>query len=125
MRRAKSIMMVISCTPAIFAAPAVTSHKDIESLLQSRCQSCHRPGEIGPMPLMNYQQVRPWAAAIREAVLSKKMPPWFADGRAHQQYNDDPSLTGAELATIENWVASGAPEGNLKDAPAPRQFVGG
>jgi hypothetical protein len=48
-------------------------------VLQKNCQTCHRPGEIGPMPLLTYEGVRPWAKAIKAAVLSKKMPPWFAD----------------------------------------------
>jgi len=110
----------------VFAAPApVTFHKDVEPVLQEHCQSCHRPGEIGPMPLLTYQDTRKWAAAIKEAVALKKMPPWFADPSAHQAYRDDNSLSAAEALTIRNWVEGGAPEGNPKDAPAPRTFVEG
>jgi hypothetical protein len=110
----------------IFAAPApVTFHKDVEPVLQEHCQSCHRPGEIGPMPLLTYQDTRKWAAAIKEAVALKKMPPWFADPSAHQTYRDDNSLSAAEALTIRNWVEGGAPEGNPKDAPLPEAFVEG
>src|SRR5437588_2144862 len=56
-----------------------TFHKDIEPIFQARCQSCHRPGEVAPMPLLSYQDARPWAKAIRAAVLSGKMPPWTPD----------------------------------------------
>src|SRR4051812_24924764 len=60
----------------LLAAPDPTFTKDVLPILQARCQECHRPGEIGPMPLLNYQQARPWAAAIKESVRLRKMPPW-------------------------------------------------
>ncbi|PYV35024.1 MAG: thiol-disulfide isomerase, partial [Acidobacteria bacterium] len=57
----------------------VTFHKDVLPILQHRCQSCHRPGEVAPMSLLTYEESRPWAKAIRAAVVQRKMPPWFAD----------------------------------------------
>jgi len=60
-------------------ASAPTFSKDVLPILQKNCQSCHRPGEIGPMPLLTYEQARPYARAIKRATESKKMPPWFAD----------------------------------------------
>src|SRR5258708_8896248 len=57
----------------------VTFHKDVAPILQKQCQNCHRPGEVGPMSLLTYKEARPWAKAMSEAVLTKKMPPWFAD----------------------------------------------
>ena len=77
------------------------------------------------MSLLTYQDTRKWAAAIKEAVALKKMPPWFADPSAHQTYRDDNSLSPAEAQTIKDWVNSGAPEGNAKDAPATKKFVDG
>ena len=62
-------------------ATKVTYNKDVLPILEKNCQSCHRPGEIGPMPFLTYEGVRPWAKAIKEAVLTRKMPPWFADPR--------------------------------------------
>jgi hypothetical protein len=85
-------------------------YSDILPILQQRCQNCHRPGEIGPMPLTNYREVRPWAAAIREAVKLRKMPPWFADPR-YGEFANDPRLNPDQIATIEAWVKAGAPEG--------------
>jgi hypothetical protein len=105
------------------SAPA-TFHKDVEPLLQAHCQTCHRPGEIGPMSLLTYQDTRKWAKAIRAAVLSRKMPPWFADSSV-QHYGNDMSLSAAELETIKSWVDAGAPEGDAAEAPAPRQFLEG
>ena len=59
----------------------ITFHRDVVPVLQKNCQTCHRPGDIGPMPLLTYEQTRPWAKAIRAAVSSKTMPPWHADRR--------------------------------------------
>src|ERR1700738_2418990 len=78
---------------------AATFHKDVLPILQKRCQGCHRPGEVAPMPLMTYQDARPWAKAIRQAVLTRKMPPWFADPH-FGKFANDPTLSRAEMDTI-------------------------
>ena len=57
----------------------VTFHRDVEKIVQERCQECHRAGEIAPFSLMSYQDARPWAKAMKADILTKKMPPWFAD----------------------------------------------
>ena len=62
-----------------FAAESATFNKDVLPILQKNCQSCHRPGQIAPMSLLTYENVRPWAKAMKVAVVSRKMPPWFAD----------------------------------------------
>ena len=109
---------------ATTAAGPVTFHKDVLPILQKRCQDCHRPGEAVPMALIRYQESRPWAKAMKQAVLSKKMPPWFADPN-YGHFANDRTLSQAEIDTLVAWVDAGAPEGNPKDAPAPRQFVEG
>jgi hypothetical protein len=109
--------------PASFREP-VTFEADVLPLLQKHCQSCHMPGEIGPMPLLAYQQVRPWAKAIRESVLQKKMPPWFADSQ-HGQFSNDRSLTQAEIDTFVAWVDSGAKQGEPQQGLQPRRFQPG
>jgi hypothetical protein len=106
------------------AAPAPSFHKDVEPILQRRCQSCHRTGEAAPMPLISYGDVRPWAKAIRGALLSGKMPPWSPDPQ-YGKFSNDLSLTTDEKATIVRWVESGAPEGKRTDAPKPRVFADG
>ena len=101
-----------------------TYSKDIAPILNKSCVSCHRPGEIAPMSLMNYKEVRPWAKAIREQVVSRVMPPWFADPR-YGEFSNDCRLTESELATIKAWVEAGAPEGDRKDLPPPPRFTEG
>ena len=96
-------------------------YRDIVPILQDHCQSCHRPGEVAPMPLVTYEQTRPWAPAIAKAVQSKMMPPWFADPRFGHFLND-PSLTELQVETVLAWVKAGTPAGSPRDAPAPRQW---
>ena len=100
----------------------VTFHKDALPILQKNCQSCHRPGQIGPMSLMSYKEARPWTKAIKAAVLQKKMPPWFADPK-YGHFNNDRSLKPAEIETLVAWADTGALEGDPKDAPAPIQWA--
>jgi Copper type II ascorbate-dependent monooxygenase, C-terminal domain len=101
------------------AAPSF--YKDVLPVLQERCQNCHRPNEPAPMALITYKQTRPWAEKIAAAVESKMMPPWFADPR-YGHFSNDPSLTAEQIATIIAWVNAGAPEGNVADAPPPRNW---
>jgi hypothetical protein len=104
------------------AAPGATPtfSKDVAPLLQRSCQRCHRPGSIGPMPLLTYEDARPWARAIRSQVVNRIMPPWHIDRTVGiQKFLDDPSLTEAEISTIARWVDGGAPRGNPADMPPP------
>jgi hypothetical protein len=122
--------LVSACAAAAVAlasaapARAQTFTKDVLPILQQNCQGCHRPGEIGPMPLLSYEQARPYARAIKTATQSKKMPPWFADSSV-QHYANDMSLSAADINTLAAWADAGAPEGDPKDAPAARTFVDG
>ena len=116
-------LMILSCGLAAGAAmPTFT--KDVAPILQARCQECHRPGEAGPFPLMTYEQVRPWAKAMKTAVLQRKMPPWFADPR-YGKFSNDHSLKQAEIDTLVAWADGGARQGDKQDLPAPRQFAEG
>src|SRR5213593_257692 len=101
--------------------PSVTFNKDVLPILQKNCQTCHRPGQIGPFSMLSYREARPWAKAIKAAVISRTMPPWFADPR-YGHFINDRSLKQAEIDTIAAWVDSGAAEGNAKDAPTPVQW---
>ena len=105
-------------------AGPVTFTKDIAPILQRSCQNCHRAGELAPMPLGTYQEVRPWARSIKAKVASRAMPPWHVDQTIGiQQFKDDPALSDREIETIVKWVDAGAPQGNPADLPAPRQFA--
>ena len=71
--------------------PTVTFNKDVLPILQKNCQTCHRPGQIGPFSMLSYKETRPWAKAIKAAVGSRTMPPWFADPR-YGHFTNDRSL---------------------------------
>ena len=101
-----------------------TFYRDVLPVLEEHCQTCHRPGEIGPMPLVTYDEVRPNARAIAEAVRRRKMPPWFADRRAGRFLND-PSLTAQEIETVVSWADAGGPAGARDTAPSPRNWTQG
>jgi len=102
----------------------VTFNKDVLPILQKNCQGCHRPGEIGPMSLLSYTEARPWAKAIKVAVSSKKMPPWFADPQ-YGHFANDRTLSAADLNTLVAWADNGAPEGDANDKPVPLTFRDG
>jgi hypothetical protein len=106
------------------AAAAPTYSKDVAPILFNSCTSCHRVGEIAPMSLMNYKEVRPWARAIAAKVADGTMPPWHADP-AHGKFVNARTLGEKQKTTIAKWVAAGAPEGDPKDLPAPPAYVDG
>ena len=108
----------------VSTSSALTFHKDVEPILQKNCQTCHRPGQIAPMSFLTYQNVRPWAKAMKTAVATRKMPPWFADER-YGPYLNDRSLKQSDIDIIAKWADSGAPEGDPKDAPAAVQWPEG
>jgi mono/diheme cytochrome c family protein len=104
-------------------ADAITYTKHIAPIVQRSCQSCHRPGTNAPMSLMTYEDVRPWARAIKTRVMNRIMPPWHIERNVGiQQFKDDPSLSDAEIATIAAWSDAGAPRGNPADLPPPAVF---
>jgi len=123
----RGAVLTIAVAAIAAAAPSstgVTYYKDVAPVIQSRCQECHRPGEIGPMSFMSYDEVRPWAKAIKTAIVTKKMPPWSADPH-FGKFSNDRSLSQAEADTLVAWVDGGSPAGNPKDAPKPREYYQG
>src|SRR6266508_3110149 len=116
---------VWTATPAAQeTAKAVTFHKDVLPVLQKNCQTCHRPGQIGPFSMLTYKDTRPWAKAIKQAVVARVMPPWFADPK-FGHFNNDRSLKQREIDTIAAWVDNGAPEGDPAAAPRPIEWPEG
>jgi hypothetical protein len=105
-------------------AYSATFSKDVAPIFFSRCGGCHRPNDVAPMSLLDYKSARPWAKAIREAVLARKMPPWFADPR-WGSFANDPRLSSHEIETIQAWVDAGAPEGDPRDLPPAPVFIEG
>jgi len=98
----------------------VTFNKDILPILQRNCQTCHRPGQVAPMSFLTYQSTRPWAKAMKAAVVTEKMPPWFADPK-YGHFANDRRLSADELATISAWADAGAPEGEARNLTQANQ----
>jgi mono/diheme cytochrome c family protein len=92
-----------------------TFNADVAPILYENCAVCHRAGQVAPMTLTSYAEVRPWARAIKGKVISREMPPWFADPR-YGNFQDVPTLSQAEIDTIAAWADGGAPQGA---GPAP------
>src|SRR6266576_4271217 len=108
------VLLATAAVAAPSSSSSVTFNKDVLPVLQKQCQICHRPGEVAPMSFLTYKDTRPWAKAIKAAVLTKKMPPWFADASVGH-FSNERRLTEAELNTIVKWVDAGAVEGDEKD----------
>jgi len=102
----------------------VTYSNQISRLLQKRCVECHRKGEIAPFELTDYKEVAGWAEMMQEVVDENRMPPWHASEK-HGDFDNDRRMTAAEKQLIRDWVAAGAPEGDPKNLPQPRQFTSG
>jgi hypothetical protein len=102
---------------------AITFTKDIAPIFQEKCQACHRTDSIAPMSLVTYEETRPWAKAIRERIITRQMPPWHIDKTVGiQKFKNDRSLSDAQIDTIVKWVDAGAPKGDDKDMPSPKQW---
>ncbi len=95
----------------------VTYNRDVAPILNKNCVVCHRPNDIAPMSLMTYKDTRPWARAIREAVVQRKMPPWHADPKVGDFIND-PRLSDQDIATIDAWVRTGTRGGRSQGSSA-------
>ncbi len=124
------IAIVLFGATAFAADSPVTFNKDVLPILQQKCQTCHRPGEIGPMSFLTYESTRPWAKAIKAAVSLRKMPPWFADSR-FGHFANEKRLSDSEIQTLVSWVDSNAPEGDAEgqagaaDVPGRMEYTAG
>ena len=119
----------VSATGQADATSPVTFTKDIAPILQRSCQNCHQPNSVAPMSLITYEEVRPWARAIKVRTslgpVADVMPPWYIEKDVGvQHYLFDPSLSDEELDKITRWVDNGAPRGNPADLPPSRPLGG-
>jgi mono/diheme cytochrome c family protein len=106
------------------SSAAITFNRDILPILQKNCQQCHRPGEVAPMSFLTYKDARPWAKAMKTAVVTGKMPPWFADPK-YGHFANNPTLSVKDVDALVTWADNGAPEGDAKDKPVPATFQDG
>ena len=100
----------------------ITWSKEISRIALTRCAGCHAPGGAAPMPLTTFEQARPWAKAIRDAVVTRRMPPWPA-APGFGDFQNDPSLSQFEISLVAAWAGGGTPEGNRRDLPADKRRV--
>lgn len=103
---------------------APTFNKEVVRIFQKHCQTCHHPGDIAPFSLIAYKDARPWAQAIREQVILRKMPPWKPQPGCGD-FKDARRLSNDEIQILTAWVDGGAPEGSASDLPEPLQFPDG
>jgi hypothetical protein len=131
-------LALIACFIAIAIAHAFertssqttpTFYRDVLPILQQHCQTCHRPGEIAPVPFTTYEETKPFARSIRERVRARQMPPWFVDPTFTRtstiHFINDPSLTDKEIETLSVWADAHAPAGNPAEAPPPPHWTEG
>jgi peroxiredoxin len=102
----------------------VTYHRDVAPILQERCQSCHRPGQVAPFSLLSYSDAKSWATEIKEFSATRQMPPWKAEP-GHGEFRDVRRMTDAEIATLATWADTGAPEGDPKTGPVAKNWGDG
>jgi peroxiredoxin len=119
---------VAGCIIARAAAPksqgGITYAKQVSRVLQRKCQECHRPGQVGPMPLVSYEDATAWAETIKEVIQQERMPPWYADPR-YGKFTNDRHLSSEDRATLLTWIEDGMPKGDEKDLPPPASFPEG
>jgi mono/diheme cytochrome c family protein len=127
MKWAAAIVLAASATafaPSALAHDVITTKitfdREIIRIIYSRCASCHRDGGSA-FSLTDYQHARPWAKAIQEEVLERRMPPWGAV-KGFGDFRNDQALTPEQIEVIADWVEGGAPEGEEKDLPPPPKF---
>jgi hypothetical protein len=121
-----ALVFVVLFSTGMDAQMDVTFTKDVAPILQQKCEGCHRAGQMAPMPLATYEEVRPWARSIKSKVLTRKMPPWHIDKTVGiQRFVNDISLSDSQIDTIVRWVDSGAPRGDLADLPPQREWPSG
>jgi hypothetical protein len=125
MRRTVAVCWVLAwasgLTPSHAAGP--TYHKEVVRVLQAHCQDCHRPGQVAPFALLDYEQARKRAGDLAHVTGERRMPPWPASADFGGPFRDQRVLSDPEIATLRDWAAAGAPEGDPADAPPPRAFA--
>ena len=127
MKRVLYLLSAALLSPAMASAADApktpTFTKDIAPIFQEKCEACHRPDSMAPMSLVTYAETRPWVRSIKARVADRQMPPWQIDRSVGiQKFKNDRSLTDEQIALITRWADAGAPQGDPKDMPAPKQW---
>lgn len=123
-RLSNTLMVVVFLFTGVVASPEDSSpaySSEISWIFAEHCVECHRPGQVAPMSLLTYAEVRPWAKAIRQSVATRRMPPFGANGPIGR-FEADPRLSNDEIQTILRWVDSGSRKGDPSDLPPARTW---
>ena len=105
-------------------APEVTFCKQVSRILNQHCVECHRPGEIGPFSLTDYDEITGWGDTILDTIDSGRMPPWNANP-AHGQFRNSRLMPDSDKQTLRDWVKAGMPYGEKSELPPPREYPSG
>jgi mono/diheme cytochrome c family protein len=117
-------LLVPADAPARAEDTVVTFSKQIAPILLRNCAPCHRPGQSAPFPLLTYADAKKHASDIAKVTAMRYMPPWLpAEGFG--EFAGERHLTEVEIKLIQQWVASGATEGNRTDLPPLPRFPEG
>ena len=134
MKKVRLVLLISACCIAGYVGSnnvfgnstkaSMSFSKDIAPIFYKNCVACHRPGEIAPMSLISYKDVRPWAKSIREKVATREMPPWHLDSH-YGKWENDRRLSQKEIDAIVSWIDGGAQEGNPRDLPPLPKLASG
>jgi cytochrome c553 len=116
-----SSVLLLTMATCLLTARELTFSEDAGTIMYKHCAGCHHPNDAAPMSLLSYAEIKPWAAAVREAVLLKTMAPWKADAH-YGKWSNDASLSAQEISTIVNWIDQGKKEGDRKLLPPQPVF---
>ncbi len=128
--RWKLLISALACAGIVSAADSEknagvpTFNRDIAPILYKNCSNCHRPGEVAPFALLTYQDAAKRAKQIAAITQARVMPPWKATP-GYGDFLDERRLTEQQIASIANWAAHGAPEGDAAEKPAVPKFATG
>ncbi|MGL4422685.1 MAG: alkyl hydroperoxide reductase, partial [Gemmataceae bacterium] len=109
---------------AIGDARQLSYHRDVAGILQSRCQTCHRPGQVAPFVLMNYDDAAKRARQIARVIDEQTMPPWIP-APGHKKFVGERWLTDRERQILLEWTAGAKPAGDTANTPPKQTYVAG
>jgi hypothetical protein len=117
-----SVVLTLLAVKAFSATP--TFNTDIAPILYEHCATCHRPGQVAPFPLLDYQDAAKRAGLIATVTAKRLMPPWKAEA-GYGHFRDERRLSDQQISLIQHWAENGAPEGDPQTKPSPPEFASG
>jgi hypothetical protein len=120
----KTIQLAILLFAVGHVSAQVTFTKDVAPIIYNNCTKCHRPNEIGPFPMTNYEEIVPWSETIKYVTGIRYMPPWKADPE-YSRFQGERFLSQEQIDLIAQWVDAGSPYGNASEEPDLPEFPTG